>query len=351
MSAATTARPPTPVLDALAVLRRTETRRRTIVTASLVVLLVALGGVALAVGAVPLSLREVATALVDPAAPDRFVVAGLRLPRLVLGAVVGAALGLSGALLQSVVRNPLASPDIVGVTGGAGAAAVVAIGTGATGAVVDAAALLGGLGAAALVFLLSGRGITGARFVVVGIALAFFAQGVVGYGLTRANLTQARSAYFWLVGSVSTAPWADVLQVAAGTVVVAVVLVVSRRPLSTLALDDDTARALGARPVGLRVALITASAVLAALAVSVAGPVAFVAFVSGPLARRLQGSGPAFATSALVGAVVVVAADLIAQHALPGTLQPPAGLVTGAIGAPFLLWLLVRGERRKDSPA
>ncbi|NMR21004.1 iron chelate uptake ABC transporter family permease subunit [Cellulomonas fimi] len=313
--------------------------------------LAALAAVALAVGSVVLGPREVVDALLGVEGAPTFIVTGLRLPRLALAAVVGAALGLAGALLQSVVRNPLASPDIVGLTGGASAAAVLALSAGLVGRAVDAAALAGALAAAVAVFALSGRGVTGTRFVVVGVAIAFLANGVLGYALTRASLTEAQSAFFWLVGSVGTAPWGDVLRVGAVLALAALVLVVARRPLGALALDDDSARSIGARPVATRVGAILVSSVLAAVAVAVAGPIAFVAFVSGPIARRLRGRGPALVTAALVGAVVVVGADLVAQHLVPGSLEPPAGLVTGALGAPFLIWLLVRGERRKEAPA
>lgn len=337
--------------EPLVALRRRHRVRGAVVVGALLGGLVALGVLALALGAVPLSPGEVVGGLLGTDSGSRFIVTGLRLPRLALGLAVGAALGLAGALLQAVVRNPLASPDIVGLTGGASAAGVLAIGAGATGTTVGLAALAGALGAAALVFGLSGRGVAGTRFVVVGVAVAFLAQGVLGYALTRATLTEARSAYFWLVGSVGTAPWADVARVAAVVGTVALVLLLSWRPLRAVGLDDDTARAIGAPPVRTRVGAIVLSSVLAAVAVAVAGPVAFVAFVSGPVARRLRGGGPALGTAALVGATVVAAADLVAQHGLPGSLQPPVGLVTGAVGAPFLVWLLVRGQRRTEVPA
>ncbi|WP_024287927.1 iron chelate uptake ABC transporter family permease subunit [Cellulomonas sp. KRMCY2] len=335
----------------LAALHRRDVRRGRAVAGALVAALAALGVTALAVGAVPLSPAEVVGALLGTEGASGFIVTGLRLPRLALGLVVGAALGLAGALLQSVVRNPLASPDIVGLTGGASAAAVLAIATGATGAAVDTAALLGALTAAAAVFLLSGRGVTGTRFVVVGVAVAFLANGFLGYALTRASLTEARSAFFWLVGSVGTAPWGDVARVGAAVAVVGLVLVLGRQPVSVLALDDDSARSIGARPLATRVTAILLSTALTAVAVAVAGPIAFVAFAAGPIARRLRGRGPALGTATLVGALVVVAADLLAQHLVPGGLQPPVGLVTGALGAPFLIWLLVHGERRKELPA
>ncbi|MDT0165732.1 iron chelate uptake ABC transporter family permease subunit [Actinotalea sp. AC32] len=336
-------------VDDLERLRSRDRRRATLVLGSLAVLLAGLALAALSLGAVPLSPAEVVAALGGEG--STFVVTGLRLPRLALAVAVGASLGLSGALLQSVVRNPLASPDIVGLTGGASASAVLAIAAGATGVAVDGAALVGAVGASVLVFTLSGRGVTGTRFVVVGVAVAFLAQGVLGYGLTRASLSEAEQAFFWLVGSVGSAPWGDVARVAGVLAAAAAVLALGRRPLAALALDDDTARAIGGRPVATRVGAILVSSVLAAVAVAVAGPVAFVAFVSGPIARRLRGHGPALVTAALVGAAVVVGADLLAQHGVPGTLRPPVGIVTGALGAPVLVWLLVRGERRKESPA
>ena len=333
---------------ALAAIRSADSRRRTAVVLVLVGTVLALATASLGLGTVGLSPGQVLAGLrgTDPTAA--FIVTGLRLPRLALGLAVGGALGLAGALLQSVVRNPLASPDIVGVTGGASATAVLAIAAGATGTAVDGAALVGALGAATAVVLLSGRGVTGDRFVVVGVAVGFLTAGVLGYALTRASLTQARSAFFWLVGSVGSAPWEAVGRVAVALVLAAVAVTLARRPLAVLALDDDTARSLGSHPAATRTGAILLSSALAAVAVAVAGPVAFVAFVAGPIARRLHGNGAAYGTAGLVGAVVVVAADLIAQHLIPGALQPPVGLVTGALGAPVLLWLLVHGERRTE---
>ncbi|QOD93734.1 iron ABC transporter permease [Chryseoglobus sp. 28M-23] len=312
----------------------------------LLVCLTALSVVALGAGAVPVPPVEVAGALLGlDVGGSSFIVLGLRLPRLLLALLAGAALGLAGALLQSVVRNPLASPDIVGITGGASATAVLAIAGGASGWAVSGAALGGALGAAAVVFLASGRGVAGARFVVVGIAVAFLAQGVLGFALTRASLVQAESAYFWLVGSVGSPSDSDLLLLAVTLAVVVLALVLGAHALSLQAFDDDTARALGGRPVATRVLAIAGSSILAAIAVAVTGPIAFVAFVSGPLARRMRGRGPALATAALTGALIVLAADLVSQNLLPGSLRPPVGLITGALGAPFLLWILVRGER------
>lgn len=336
-------------IERLAALRGAHRRRALLVGGVLGALLLAVTSLALVLGAVPLSVAEVVAALLGRDDAPVFIVTGLRGPRAALAILVGAAFGIAGALLQAVVRNPLASPDIVGVTGGASAAAVLAIAAGASGAVISGSALLGALTAAAAVFLLSGHGVAGARFVVIGIAVAFLATGVLGYALTRASLTAAQSAFFWLVGSVGSPSPEDLLFVLAVLAGASVALVLGRRRLGAQALDDDTARSLGAHPVMTRVGAITLSSVLAAVAVAVAGPIAFVAFVSGPVARRLRGGGPALGTAALVGALLVLSSDLVAQHLIPGQLQPPVGLVTGAIGAPFLIYLLVRGESRKET--
>lgn len=337
--------PPPAVAAALDRLRRADARRAALTALVLAALLALAVAAGLLTGETRVSPAEVVSALLGHDGPAAFTVTRLRLPRVALALAAGAALGLSGGLLQSVVRNPLASPDVVGVTSGASAAAVLAIGAGATGTAVGGAALVGALVAAALVLALSGRGVLGTRFVVVGVAVSFAASGVLGYALTRANLTQARGAYRWLVGGVSTTAWPEVARVAAVVAAVGLAVAVARRPLGALRLDDDTARGLGARPALVRATAMAGSALLAAVAVAATGPVAFVAFVAGPLGRGLRGRGPALASCTAVGALVVLAADVAAQH-LPGSLAAPAGLLTGAVGAPVLLATLVRGGRR-----
>lgn len=337
-------------MTTLRALRRRDRTRGLIVTAALVLVLVVLSLLALALGAVPLGPAEVVAGLLGlPGAPgSEFIVRGVRLPRLLLAVLVGAALGLAGALLQSVVRNPLASPDIIGIAQGASAAGVLVLLTGAGSAAITGGAITGALVAASLAFLLGGRGVSGARFVVVGVAIAYLAQGVLGYALTRASLVDAGSAYFWLVGSVGSPSWDDIGLVAVVLVLSALLLAVVHRMLAVQSFDDTTARALGARPVAVRVGAIVVTSLLTAVAVGAAGPIAFVAFASGPIGRGLRGRGPALGTAALVGAASVLAADLLAQHVVPGSFQPPVGLVTGALGALVLLVLLVRGDRRKE---
>lgn len=337
----------------LAALRAGDRRRARLVDGGLLLTIAMLGMLALALGAVALSPAEVVAALLglESAPGAAFIVQGVRLPRLVLALVVGAALGLAGALLQSVVRNPLASPDIVGIAQGASAAGVLVIVVGASGAAVTGAAIVGALLAAGLAFALGGRGVSGARFVVVGVALAFLANGVLGYALTRATLVDAGSAYFWLVGSVGSPSWADIALVGGVLALCAGLLIAGRRLLEVQAFDDATARALGGHPVAGRVGAIIVTSALTAVAVGAAGPIAFVAFASGPIARGMRGRGPALGTAALVGAAAVLGSDLIAHHLIPSTFQPPVGLITGALGALVLLVLLVRGDRRPEARA
>ena len=335
----------------LAMMRVRDRRRARLVTGGLVVTIAVLGMLALGLGAIALSPAEVVAALLglESVAGADVIVRVVRLPRLVLALLVGAALGLAGALLQSVVRNPLASPDIVGIAQGASAAGVLVIVAGGSGTAVTGAAIVGALLAAALAFTLGGRGASGARFVVVGVALAFLANGVLGYALTRAALVDAGSAYFWLVGSVGSPSWGDIALVGIVLAVCVVLLASGRRLLAVQAFDDTTVRALGGHPVAVRVGAIVATSALTAVAVGAAGPIAFVAFASGPIARGMRRGGPALSTAALVGAASVLGADLIAQHLIPSTFQPPVGLITGALGALVLLVLLVRGDRRPEA--
>ena len=335
-------------LSALDRTRRERRMRAASTTGILTAVGVALAITALAVGSVAIAPADVIRALAGTAdGGAQFIVRELRLPRLTLALVVGAALGMAGALLQSVVRNPLASPDIVGVTGGASAAAVLAIGAGATGLAVSGSALVGAAVAIVLVLAASGRQLGGTRLVVVGIAVAFLAQGVLGYALTRARLEQADSAYFWLVGSVGSPSTPETLILGMLVLLVGIGTVLGRGALAAQLLGDETATTVGSRPRRTRILAVAASTVLAAASVAVAGPLAFVAFVAGPIARRLRGGGPAVLTAALVGAVLVLASDLVAQNLIPGSLQPPAGLVTGAVGAPLLVWLLIRAARQE----
>lgn len=317
--------------------------------ALLVALVLGIAALSLAVGAYAIAPGDVIlTLLGEGDGRQRFVLMDLRLPRLVLGILVGAAFGASGAVFQAVLGNPLASPDIIGITSGASVAAVVALLVlGLSGLAVTVAAFAGALVVAGLIHLLSWRGgVTGARLVLTGIAIAFMAQAVLGYLLTRSDVRDAQTAMVWMVGSLNSAGWDEITLVALLVAVLVPACAALAPSLRVLQLGDDPAAGLGVRAPRARPALLLTGVTLAAVATAAAGPLAFVAFVSAPIARRLVGGGgPALLASALVGVVVVTAADFAALHLLPGDVQVPAGVVTGLIGSPYLLWLLAVSGR------
>ncbi|TYL54529.1 iron chelate uptake ABC transporter family permease subunit [Agromyces mariniharenae] len=300
-------------------------------------------------GAAGLTVGDVLAALTGQGSPKaEFVVLRLRLPRVVAAIVAGTALGLGGALFQTTLRNALASPDILGVTGGASLAAVGSmLLLGLEGPAVALAAFAGALVVAGLMWGLAWRdGLTGIRFVLVGIGLASIVSGLLGWLLTRAEVREASEALVWMVGGIGSIGWPE-LATAGGAVAVLLVatsLFSPRMPL--LSLSDDSARSLGLDATRARVTAILLGVGLVAVATALAGPIAFVALVSAPIARALVGHGhAALAASALTGAAMVLVADLVAQHAFAG-IAVPVGIVTGLIGAPYLLWLIARGNRK-----
>ncbi len=312
-------------------------------------LAVAAATASLLLGAAGLTIGDVAAVLVGQGSSKaEFVIMRLRLPRVAAAVIAGGALGLGGALFQSTLRNPLASPDVLGVTGGASLAAVGSmLLLGVDGPLISLAAFAGALSVAALMWALAWRGgLTGIRFVLVGIGLASIISGLLGWLITRADVREASEALVWMVGGIASVGW-DELALAGGALAVLLLLTALFSPrMPLLALSDDSARSLGLDATRARAVAIVLGVALVAVATAIAGPVAFVALVGAPIARALVGHGQAaLAASMLVGATIVLVADLVAQHALTGV-AVPVGIVTGLIGAPYLLWLIARGNRR-----
>jgi len=324
-----------------------RTTGRTLVV--LAAILAVLAAASLAIGAYSLTPSDLIAALVGRGSPgDNFVVFRLRLPRLAMGLVAGVAFGVAGALFQTLLRNPLASPDIIGISQGASVAAAFAIlALGLSGAVVSIAAFCGALAAAALIYLLAWRhGVSGYRFVLIGVGVAFVVQAVLGYLITRGDVRDAQEALTWMVGGLGGSGWDDIAVVALAVLILLPLVGILSARVRVLQLGDDLAGALGVPVESTRLALIVVAVGLVAVATAFVGPIAFVAFVSAPIARRIvPGGGLALVASALVGATLVVAADFVAQHLLPGQLQVPAGIITGIVGGPYLLWLLARTNR------
>jgi iron complex transport system permease protein len=269
-----------------------------------------------------------------------FILLETKLPRAVLGLLVGLALGVSGAIFQGALRNPLASPDIIGVAMGASAAATFAIvELDQDGTSVALWAAGGAVSMAAVVRLAGG---SGGRLVLVGVGVTVALQAAVQYLFTRADEYDAHIALRWLTGSVSEAAWSQVRLVAVGLVVLLPLTALVVRSLGIAELGPDLATGLGVGPRRTDLVLLMA-VLLVALAVAVAGPVSFVAFLSGPIARALEGGRRTLLGAGLVGALIVVAAEYPADY-LFTDVNYPVGVVTGALGAPFLLWLLATGR-------
>lgn len=332
--------------------RKRLARRHGYVVAGLAALLLVTAALTMAVGDYPLPLDDVVRALLSPftgvtePAGD-FIVLGVRLPRLAAGVMAGAAFGLSGVIFQTILRNPLASPDILGITMGASAAAVTAIILFKwSGAALAVSACLGAIVTAGLIYGLAwNNGVTPYRLVLIGIGIEAMAGAIVSYLFTRARIMEVQEALSWLTGSLNGATFEALVPLALACAVLVPLAFVLARALRALQLGDDTAIALGARVEASRLGLILVAVLLAAFATAAVGPIAFVAFVAGPIARRLLGpSGSALLPAALVGALVTVGADFIAQHLL-GRNQLPVGVVTGALGALFLIYLLAVAYR------
>lgn len=327
--------------------RRAEPLRAVLVGGLTLAALVVVFGWSLGYRGYPLSFEEIAQALIGQgSARTRYIVGEVRLPRALVGVLVGLAFGLSGALFQALARNPLASPDIIGITSGASTAAVAGIVlAGAGGLAVTGYALLGALATAALVFLLAyRRGTSPYRLVLVGIGVSAFLGAITGYLLVRASVNELQQATVWMTGSLTGREWQHVPAVACGVAVLVPVGMLLARPLRVVQLGDDSATMLGLRPEVTRALIVLVGVGLAALATAAAGPVAFVAFVSPAIARRLVRSPMTLLPSALLGGLLVSVADLIGRAGAVGV-PLPVGVVTGVIGAPYLIWLLARANR------
>lgn len=342
-------RPPRPsgapagsTADALARARRGPRRRRLLVVSVLLLLVVALVLVRALLGDYRVSFPDAVRIIGgEPVPGASFVLLESTLPRAVMGVLAGAAFGAAGAAFQVMLRNPLASPDVLGITLGASAVAVVGVVVvGLTGTSVTLAALAGAVLAAGLILSQAGgRGGATGRMVLVGVSLAAGLSAVIHWVMVRASIYQAQDALIWLSGSLNTVTWADIVRVLVLDAVLLPVLLALSGRLPVLGLGDDLAAGLGVRVTRLRVAVTALVVGLVATATAVVGPIAFVGFLSGPIARRLVPGRPAVGVAALVGAVVVVGADWLAAYGIPGTALP-VGVVTGLLGAPVLLWML-----------
>lgn len=320
-------------------------RRSVVVLGLLTVLLLALAILGLSTGDFGIPLPDVVRAVVGQGDPGiTFIVETLRAPRVVTALLVGAAFGVSGAMFQSLTANPLGSPDVIGFTYGSAAGglfAIIVLHAEAGG--IAASAVIGGLATAALVYGLSFRngGVQPFRLILVGLGVGYTVLSFNFYLITRASLSDAYTAQRWQLGSLNATDWTQLRTLAVVLVVLVPVVIALARPLRAMEVGDDASRALGIPVERSRLLVALVGVILAAVATATAGPIAFVALTAPQIARRLTGAaGPGLAVSAVTGAVILIASDLVAQRLLPTDL--PVGLVTGLVGGTYLAWLLTR---------
>ena len=283
---------------------------------------------------------------------DRFIVIDQRLPRALAAVLVGAMLALSGAIFQSLSRNPLGSPDIVGFTTGAstgGLLAILLVSASST-YQIGAGTIIGGLATAGIVALVTlRRGVGGDNLILAGIALSEMLSAANNYLISRASLQSAEAAKAWQYGSFNAISWGQVRPLLMAAIVLLPQVVWFVRPAAMLEMGDDAATSLGMRVGRIRGAMLGYGVVLAAVCVAVAGPIGFLALAAPQLARRLSRSaGITMLASAAMGALLLGGADFLAQRLL-SPFQIPVGLISAALGGIYLIWLLMVPSERTSS--
>lgn len=324
--------------------------RRTLVVCAVLALAIAgLSVLALMTGSYPLSPAQVISALTGgQTGLVHDIVVEWRLPRVVAALVFGAALGVSGAVFQSMLRNPLADPGVIGFSQGSftGALVVILVFNGTYTQLIGGA-LLGGMATAIVVYVLAyRRGVHGFRLIIVGIGISAMLSSLNTWLILKADLEEAMSAAAWGAGSLNGVSWD---QVVVGSACIAVLLVLAgrlSRPMRQMELGDDTAASHGVRVSATRLGLIVVGVALTATVTAASGPIAFISLVAPQIARRLaRTAGITLAPAAFVGALLCLSADYIAQHVAPTPL--PVGMITVMLGGGYLGWLLFTEARRR----
>ncbi|MGN7974199.1 iron-enterobactin ABC transporter permease [Serratia sp. 22264] len=304
---------------------------------------------ALGSGSLSLSATQVIDALLGKGPANlTVIVTQWRLPRVTMALLLGAALGISGAIFQSLLRNPLGSPDVIGFNTGAYSGVLVAIVLFNGGVIgITSGALAGGLLTAALVYLLAWRnGVEAFRLIIVGIAVRALLVAGNTWLIISASLESAMTAGLWSAGSLNGISWAKSLPVLAVIALCCLLLLTLSRRMRLLEMGDDTACALGVPVERSRVLLLLIGVTLTAAATAVAGPISFIALVAPQIARRLCTNRSVLLLTALTGALLLLIADVAAQR-LFMPYQLPVGVLTVSLGGIYLIWLLIRESRKK----
>ena len=311
------------------------------------VVVLCLIGLNMVFGNTTYSLIHILDVLMGKTSDGAFTILTLRLPRVLIGVLCGMAFGVAGNTFQRILSNSLASPDIIGVTAGSSVAAVFTILIlHWSGWRVFLAALISGVLVASIIYFLSqGKGFSNARLILIGIGMQAFLRAIISWLLLVSSQYDVANALRWLNGSLNGVKLEDVPLL---TIVVCIgvgLICILDKHLNVLQLGDSFAQSLGSNPHVIRLVLIILALLLSAFATSVSGPIASVAFLSGPIAKRFNQSGDNhILLSGLVGVVLVLASDWVGQYMLPS--RYPVGVVTGILGAPYLLVLLVQLNKK-----
>ncbi|MGY4691702.1 FecCD family ABC transporter permease [Salibacterium sp. K-3] len=328
--------------------RRQRQRRWLLITGLLVLLSFTLCCAMLLLGSTYYPVPEVIQALAgETTGSVSFAVQTIRLPRMLAGLFAGFAFGIAGNTFQTMLRNPLANPDILGITAGSSVAAlfcILILQTSDTAASI--VSVISGLGTVVLIYILSkGTSFSIGRLIIVGIGIQAMLNALISYLLMEGGQEDLPSALQWINGSLNGAQMDSLLPLLITVLICAPVTAVLGKHLNILELGEQSALSLGLNTDRTRILLILSSVCMIAVATSVTGPISFVAFLSGPIAKRLTGAGGSNVIPAgLVGVNLVLGADLLGQFAF--STRFPAGIITGVLGAPFLLYLLIRMNRK-----
>lgn len=278
-----------------------------------------------------------------------FAVGTIRLPRMLAGAFAGFAFGAGGYIFQTMLRNPLANPNVIGVTTGSSAAAVFCIIVlHASQTFISIASIVGGLATVLIIYLLSkSKGFSIGRLILIGIGIQAMLNAFISYLMVIGNTHDIPSAMRWMSGSLNGAKMNVITPLIIIVVICTPILLAYAKQLSIIELGEEAATALGVSTNKTRIILLVTSVLMIAMATAVTGPIAFVAFLAGPIANRIVGVGFSnLIPAGLVGVILVLAADLIGQFAFE--VRYPVGVITGIIGAPYLIYLLIRINRKGD---
>ncbi|TDB59094.1 FecCD family ABC transporter permease [Photorhabdus khanii] len=324
--------------------------RNLMVICAMLLLIMVLALFSMTIGKFNITIEQIITIFWGPGSGSvsEKIIMDIRLPRVLTAIFVGAALGVSGAVFQSISRNALGSPDVIGFTTGAATGAIIQIVLFDNNAVqIAIAAVAGGTLTAAVVYLLSLKSgaIGGYRLILTGIGVGSVLNALNGLLLVKGNLDNAVMANLWLAGSLNARTWVHVFPVLTGVVLLVPLVLFMARKLSIIEMGDDIACQLGIRVERVRFIMIFGAVVLAALATGAAGPIAFVALAAPQLVVRLTRSrNMPVISAALMGACLLLSADLLTQL-LPLRAAVPIGLMTGLIGGIYLIWLLTRSRQ------